>query len=299
MGMQYVFVVDAQRRPLMPCRPARARLLLKRGQAAVLRRYPFVIILKAAKPDAVVHRLRLKIDPGSQTTGLALMTTLPHTEVPPTATCEQTAFVHPTRIAQDSLAGCGLCGTQHSHEVAGVAEPRPAFDHGAAAATAADVLDERVWLPAYEGQRSRLRAGLQERRYRQGHRATRQTKGNPCRQGGGQSARSVHGSGHPGCAGSLLPAPSARRWVWVYPGSTCREAVPVSPMGSEYVPIRTWNQCRPRTIKSGPKHFQFPHSSGYVHRSRAVKLAHNETTVTRNKRAKAHNLWEWEYAGGQ
>jgi RRXRR protein len=107
--MQYVFVVDARRRPLMPCRPARARLLLKRGQAAVLRRYPFVIILKAAKPDAVVHRLRLKIDPGSQTTGLALMTTLPQTtattEIPPTATCEQTAFVHPrppTIRAQES-----------------------------------------------------------------------------------------------------------------------------------------------------------------------------------------------------
>jgi len=36
--MQHVFVVDAQRRPLMPCRPARARLLLTRGQAAVVHR---------------------------------------------------------------------------------------------------------------------------------------------------------------------------------------------------------------------------------------------------------------------
>ena len=96
--MQYVFVVDAQRRPLMPCRPARARLLLNRGQAAVLRRCPFVIILKATKPDAVVHPLRLKIDPGSQTTGLALLTNAAHTtqttEVPPPVTREQTTFVH-------------------------------------------------------------------------------------------------------------------------------------------------------------------------------------------------------------
>jgi 5-methylcytosine-specific restriction endonuclease McrA len=71
--MQYVLVVDAQRHPVMPCRPARARLLLKRGRAAVLRRSPFVLILKGAKPDVVVTPLRLKIDPGSQTTGLALV----------------------------------------------------------------------------------------------------------------------------------------------------------------------------------------------------------------------------------
>ena len=31
--MQYVLVVDADRRPLMPCRPARARLLLTPGQS--------------------------------------------------------------------------------------------------------------------------------------------------------------------------------------------------------------------------------------------------------------------------
>jgi 5-methylcytosine-specific restriction endonuclease McrA len=72
--MQHVLVLDAQRRPLMPCRPARARLLLTQGKAAVLRRSPFLIILKEAKPDARVKPLRLKIDPGSQTTGLALVT---------------------------------------------------------------------------------------------------------------------------------------------------------------------------------------------------------------------------------
>jgi hypothetical protein len=64
--MQYVLVVAADRRPLMPCRPARARLLLQQGKAAVLRRYPFVLILKDAKPAAVITRVRLKIDPGSQ-----------------------------------------------------------------------------------------------------------------------------------------------------------------------------------------------------------------------------------------
>jgi 5-methylcytosine-specific restriction endonuclease McrA len=37
--MSRVLVVDTQRRPLHPCTPARARLLLKQGKAAVLRRW--------------------------------------------------------------------------------------------------------------------------------------------------------------------------------------------------------------------------------------------------------------------
>src|ERR1017187_4166347 len=44
--MQYVFVVDSEGQPLMPCRPARARKLLTAGRAAVYRRYPFTILLK-------------------------------------------------------------------------------------------------------------------------------------------------------------------------------------------------------------------------------------------------------------
>lgn len=71
--MQRVFVVDAERRPFMPCRPAQARLLLRQGKAAVLRRFPYTIILKEAKPDAVVEPLRVKIDPGSKTTGMAVV----------------------------------------------------------------------------------------------------------------------------------------------------------------------------------------------------------------------------------
>jgi len=71
--MQRVFVLDADHRPLMPCRPARSRLLLSQHRAAVFRRQPFTIILKEARPDAVVTPLRLKIDPGSKTTGLAVL----------------------------------------------------------------------------------------------------------------------------------------------------------------------------------------------------------------------------------
>lgn len=57
----------------MPCTSARARLLLRRGRAAVWRRFPFTIILKAAKPDARVQPLRLKLDPGSRSSGLAIV----------------------------------------------------------------------------------------------------------------------------------------------------------------------------------------------------------------------------------
>lgn len=64
----YTLVIDANRKPLTPCKPGVARSLLKSGKAAVFRRYPFTIILKKAvdgKPDFMT----LKIDPGSKTTG--------------------------------------------------------------------------------------------------------------------------------------------------------------------------------------------------------------------------------------
>src|SRR5260370_19934294 len=69
--MSLVLVLDQQKRPLMPCTPARARLLLKQKKAAVWRRYPFTLILRDVRPDAIVQPLRLKIDPGSRTSGLA------------------------------------------------------------------------------------------------------------------------------------------------------------------------------------------------------------------------------------
>src|SRR6266849_6447576 len=70
--MSRVLVLDQEMRSLMPCTPARARLLLKQKKAAVLRRYPFTLILRDVRPDAIVQPLRLKIDPGSRTSGLAV-----------------------------------------------------------------------------------------------------------------------------------------------------------------------------------------------------------------------------------
>lgn len=72
--MPYVFVLASNRQPLDPCHPARARELLGQGRASVFRRSPFTIILHDRKrEDSVVHDHRLKIDPGSKTTGLALL----------------------------------------------------------------------------------------------------------------------------------------------------------------------------------------------------------------------------------
>lgn len=56
----------------MPCRPARARQLLRKGKAAVFRRYPFTIILKE-REGGNTQPVSLNVDPGSKTTGLALV----------------------------------------------------------------------------------------------------------------------------------------------------------------------------------------------------------------------------------
>ncbi|HKB46680.1 MAG TPA: RRXRR domain-containing protein, partial [Ktedonobacterales bacterium] len=68
-----VFVVDVVRRPLDPCHPARARRLLAQGKAAVWRRYPFTLILQRAVPQAQQQPLRVKLDPGSRVSGLAVV----------------------------------------------------------------------------------------------------------------------------------------------------------------------------------------------------------------------------------
>ncbi len=69
-----VFVLSSDGQPLDPCHEARARKLLNAGRAAVWRTYPFTIILNSrTRAESVVHAHRLKIDPGSKTTGLAIV----------------------------------------------------------------------------------------------------------------------------------------------------------------------------------------------------------------------------------
>ncbi len=69
-----VFVLGSDRRPLMPCSEKRARLLLERRRAAIIRRYPFTIILKdRTQDDCELQPVSVKLDPGSKTTGVAVV----------------------------------------------------------------------------------------------------------------------------------------------------------------------------------------------------------------------------------
>lgn len=68
-----VFVLDKNNNPLLPCSEKRARRLLEKGQAVAVRRSPFVIKLLNYAPTGEMASLRLKLDPGSKTTGMALL----------------------------------------------------------------------------------------------------------------------------------------------------------------------------------------------------------------------------------
>lgn len=68
----YVFVLDTNRKPLIPCKPSIARKLLNVGKAKVFKLYPFIIILNKEVVDTP-KPLTLKIDPGSKITGLAIL----------------------------------------------------------------------------------------------------------------------------------------------------------------------------------------------------------------------------------
>ena len=69
-----VFVLDRKHRPLMPCRPARARRLLKSGRARVVKLFPFTIRLTDRLiEDSRLQPVLVKIDPGSRQTGVALV----------------------------------------------------------------------------------------------------------------------------------------------------------------------------------------------------------------------------------
>ena len=68
----HVFVLDTNKQPLKPCSPTIAKKLLKAGKAAVFRQYPFTIILKKAVITEV-EQCQLKLDPGSKTTGIAIV----------------------------------------------------------------------------------------------------------------------------------------------------------------------------------------------------------------------------------
>lgn len=68
----HILVLDTNRKPLTPCVPGKARSLLNAGKAAVFCRYPFTIILKKEVVEPI-EPCQIKIDPGSKTTGIALL----------------------------------------------------------------------------------------------------------------------------------------------------------------------------------------------------------------------------------
>ncbi len=70
--MQRVLVVDKYKEKLMPCHPARARELLRKGRAVVLRMFPFTILIKD-RVGGDMQDVELKLNPGSKVTGVALV----------------------------------------------------------------------------------------------------------------------------------------------------------------------------------------------------------------------------------
>lgn len=70
----FVCVVNKDNQPVHPCHPARARKLLKQKKAYLIKRYPMVIRLKE-QIDTTKNQYNYdtRIDPGSQTTGVAIV----------------------------------------------------------------------------------------------------------------------------------------------------------------------------------------------------------------------------------
>ena len=69
-----VYVLDKFGKPLMPCSEKRARLLLERNRARIHRLIPMVIrLVDREVADCEIQPLRIKIDPGSKFTGMAVV----------------------------------------------------------------------------------------------------------------------------------------------------------------------------------------------------------------------------------
>lgn len=77
-----VFVLDRKKKPLMPCSEKQARKLLEEGKAVVHRLVPFVIRLKDRElRESLCQKLRLKIDPGYEVTGISVVRVAENKEV--------------------------------------------------------------------------------------------------------------------------------------------------------------------------------------------------------------------------
>ena len=68
-----VFVLSKQKKPMDNCTPAKARLLLRDGLATIHKQYPFTIRLKDNAVHTADKTYQIKLDPGSKTTGVAIV----------------------------------------------------------------------------------------------------------------------------------------------------------------------------------------------------------------------------------
>ena len=68
-----VYVLNRHGKPLMPCKPQKARRLLKEQKAKVVKRTPFTIQLMYATGETK-QSIALGIDAGSKTIGLSATT---------------------------------------------------------------------------------------------------------------------------------------------------------------------------------------------------------------------------------
>ncbi len=101
-----VFVLDRHQKPLMPCSEKRARKLLERGRARVHRLMPFSIRLVDRRvSDSVLQPLKIKLDPGSQTTGIALVR---ETETVDEGAGEVKTAVHVLNLFELTHRGCQI-----------------------------------------------------------------------------------------------------------------------------------------------------------------------------------------------
>ncbi|WP_304973877.1 RNA-guided endonuclease IscB [uncultured Alistipes sp.] len=71
--MDHVYVLDRQGKPLMPCRPRKARILLQANKAHIARHTPFTIQLDYDAGHRLQH-VTLGVDAGSKTIGISAST---------------------------------------------------------------------------------------------------------------------------------------------------------------------------------------------------------------------------------
>jgi len=72
-GLKMAFVFNKDGKALMPCHPAKARILLKKKKARVVKTFPFTIKLNYQIDDPKFQDVTISIDPG-KTIGISITT---------------------------------------------------------------------------------------------------------------------------------------------------------------------------------------------------------------------------------